>query len=146
MWQRATRNGYGVIRGRVPDNEKLYLVHRLTYELIRGPIPEGLQIDHLCRVRACVNPNHMELVTQSENIRRGMAPSAINARKTHCYKGHPFSEENTYVSPKGERYCRTCGVAREARRNRDHKAYYWATRERRLEVMAAYRERKRKKP
>lgn len=85
--------------------------HRVSYELNKGPIPPGLVIDHLCRNPCCVNPDHLESVTQGENVRRGNA--GINHRiKTHCTYGHPFSETNTRMAarPNGlrARVCRTC--------------------------------------
>lgn len=105
-WQ-GTTNGTGY--GRVWDNtarEKLY-VHRVMYELENGPIPDGLEVDHLCRNRGCVNPAHLEAVTRKVNQHRGLSISGNNARKTHCPKGHPFDETNTYVH-RGYRQCATC--------------------------------------
>lgn len=81
--------------------------HRASYEYAVGPIPDGLHIDHLCRVRQCVNPSHLEPVTQRENTLRGETLPAANARKTHCLRDHPFTPENTYVSSAG-RSCLTC--------------------------------------
>lgn len=107
------RGGYGVasFQGRYAR------AHRLIYELHKGPIPEGLVIDHLCRNRRCVNPDHLEPVTQRENLLRGDTFQARNAAKTHCIHGHPLSGENLYVHPgRGVRDCRTC--RRESTRRR----------------------------
>lgn len=87
---------------------KAYQAHRLSYETYIGPIPDGLQLDHLCRVRHCVNPTHVEPVTNWENLKRGVGPSAINARKTRCNRGHPYTEDNTHINPAGARRCRKC--------------------------------------
>jgi hypothetical protein len=87
--------------------------HRVIYELLVGPIPDGLQIDHLCRNRGCVNPAHMEPVTKKVNLLRGEGVGARFARKTHCANGHPFDAENTRITPAGYRVCRTCHRNRE---------------------------------
>jgi hypothetical protein len=92
----------------------------VAWELARGPIPEGLEIDHLCRRRLCVNPRHMAVVTHRENNARGMSLSAIAARQTHCAAGHPFDDANTYRPPGAPdtRMCRACMAIREAKRVR----------------------------
>lgn len=81
--------------------------HRAAYLMLVGPIPEGSVIDHLCRNRICVNPVHLEAVTQRENCIRGEG-FAKKARQTHCKRGHPLSGDNLYVSKKGHRSCVTC--------------------------------------
>ena len=103
IWQGAINaGGYG----RVPVR-KGNTAHRLSYRTFVGPIPEGLQLDHLCRVRACCNPEHLEPVTSRENTFRGQTPAALNAAKTHCPQGHPFEGENVYHW-QGRRFCKTC--------------------------------------
>lgn len=124
LWTRATSFGYGVLNvGGVTTRS-----HRFSYELLVGPIPEGLQIDHLCRIRNCVNPGHLEPVTLQENSLRGFCPSAINARKTHCNRGHKFTEENTWVDSEGKRNCRACWApAKEVKRVRREREAAHAT-------------------
>lgn len=105
IWTGAvTSAGYGSLwRGKGTA-----LAHRVVYEEARGPIPAGMTLDHLCRNRRCVNPDHLEPVTNRENILRGTSPSAIHARKTHCPKGHPYDLANTRIRSNGARACRTC--------------------------------------
>ena len=93
--------------------------HRLAFEYFKGMIPENLECDHLCRAAHCVNPDHIELVTHSENVRRGTCPQQIRQRqtsKTECPLGHPYDHANTYTRSNGARYCRKCGSIRERRR------------------------------
>jgi len=97
-------NGYG----RFSVNGRYVLAHRFAYEALRGPIPQGLEPDHLCRNHACENPWHMELVTHRVNTLRGIGPTAQHAVKTHCLRGHPFNTVNTRVRPNGSRLCRAC--------------------------------------
>lgn len=101
------RNGYGVFR----VAGVLLTAHRLAYEDLIGPIPEGLDLDHLCRVRDCVNPWHMDPVTRSVNIRRGIVGEVNRLRGaaiTHCPQKHPYDEANTRIDHKGKRNCRAC--------------------------------------
>lgn len=115
LWKGRLDNGYGSLW--VNKKQKLgahvfsYMVHNLTL------VPEGLCVDHLCRNRSCVNPEHLEQVTLKENVLRGVGPSAVNAKKTHCINGHEFTEENTYRYSRG-RACKECQRAsnRKAKR------------------------------
>ena len=99
--------------GKIFINGKYKLAHRVVYESLVGPIPEGMDMDHLCRVPRCVNPQHLEPVTRSENVRRGMA-GILQVRVTECPYGHPYTTNNTYVYRDGRRKCRAC--AREYNR------------------------------
>ena len=105
------RDGYGQIGVRA----RKFRAHRASYEVFVKPIPDGLQLDHLCRVRSCVNPKHLEPVTNQENLRRGLggrpgglASGAIKKAFTHCGRGHEFNEANTRIRKNGTRKCRTC--------------------------------------
>lgn len=98
------------------------LAHRFVYEWLRGPIPDGMQLDHLCKNTLCVNPDHLEIVTPKENTLRGSSFAAVNASKTHCPKGHELSEENLLKRNSG-RSCKLCHrlISREwARKSKNY--------------------------
>jgi hypothetical protein len=99
---------------RVKVDGKRVMVHRWMWEQVYGPIAPGLEIDHLCRVPACCNPEHLEPVTPRENQRRSFSPWGINARKTHCKRGHEFTPENTYLVKGTGRSCKECRRIRQA--------------------------------
>ena len=110
LWTASTRRGgYGGFW----SGGKTVRAHRYAYERWVGPIPDGLELDHLCRNPTCVNPDHLEPVTHRENTLRGETIAAANAAKTHCPQGHPYDERNTYVYPNGRRNCRTCDRDRD---------------------------------
>jgi hypothetical protein len=102
LWTGRLNRGYGEVK----YGGRTQRVHRLVYELLVGPIVE--QLDHLCRVRSCCNPAHLEDVPQRVNVLRGVSPSAEAARQTHCKYGHPFSGANLIVRPNGWRVCKAC--------------------------------------
>lgn len=108
LWEGAINSkGYGSI------HRALYgeaTAHRYSYVTSVGPIPEGLDLDHLCRIRHCVRPTHLEPVARRINILRGNSLQALNARKTTCDNGHVFDEHNTYIF-RGYRLCRSCNRA-----------------------------------
>lgn len=103
-WSGAKTKGYGHLSHR---GRQVY-AHRLVYELLVGPIPAGLEIDHLCRNPPCVNPSHLEPVTHRENLLRGVGIVAACARKTHCLRGHEFTADNTIRRKNGKRSCWKC--------------------------------------
>lgn len=111
LWTGAlSKEGYG----KFCIDRKNRGAHVVAYEQVNGPVPDGLELDHLCRVRHCVRPSHLEAVTPQINQRRGNGFSGVNARKTHCPQGHPYAGENVFVS-NGKRICRICNRAKSMR-------------------------------
>lgn len=115
-WQgHRSPDGYGQVK----YHGAVHSVHRLTYRLLVGPIPDGMQLDHFaCDNRACGNPEHVRPTTVRENVLRSGSIQSLNAAKTHCVNGHPFTPENTTRHPNGGRQCRAC----DQRRGREWRA------------------------
>ena len=117
LWSGAiTNHGYGVIRA----NTRSTYAHRVSYELHVGPIADGMTIDHLCSVRACVNPNHLKQATQRENILRSDSVAARKSRQTHCVHGHEFTTANTIVTLRHGNFGRSCRLCKQ---RKDRVAY-----------------------
>jgi len=108
------QRGYGHFKLK----RKIWRSHRLSYLIHKGDLIEGLTLNHLCRNRKCCNPDHLEQITSKENILCGESFSAVNKRKTHCKRGHEFTEENTINLSRNRRECRKC------RKLHDHNKYY----------------------
>lgn len=118
LWLASLNNGYGQLGiGR----HGMIRAFRLAYEKLVGPVPEGLELDHViargCVGKLCCNPLHLEPITHRENTLRGVGPTARNAAKTHCPAGHPYAGDNLHRTARG-RFCRACQRARNARRRR----------------------------
>lgn len=112
-WTGATNSGYGNFN---LGHGTWVAAHRFSYEHLIGDVPQHLELDHLCRNRACVNPWHLEPVTHAVNMQRSMAPSSVTARTGICRRGHVHAQVGLYVSPDGRRFCRGCIAVRDARR------------------------------
>jgi len=124
LWEgNCNPKGYG----RFMSGRKTFMAHRFVYELLKGTIPEGLQLDHLCRVHCCVNPAHLEPVTGRINTLRGIEFAAVNAAKTSCPQGHPYTPDNIKKCYPQRRNCLTC-------RREQHKLYM---RRRKLDRLAS---------
>lgn len=116
VWTGAVSSGgYGNTSITTNNVKRWVVVHRAVYTVRVGPVDPNLELDHLCRDRACCNPEHLEVVTSAVNTQRGNSPPAKNKAKDHCKHGHPFDKENTWVSPKsGRRRCKACDRVRRA--------------------------------
>lgn len=104
---------------------KKFLVHRMLYEIVIRPIPEGMDLDHLCRNRFCVRPDHQEPATRRVNLMRGQTLAAKHAAATHCPQGHPYDLFNTRIAPGGGRVCKICSniLHPRTRRARNYVSY-----------------------
>ena len=124
------RNGYGKL------GKTGVMAHRIAYELTRGEVPKDMCLDHLCKQRDCINPDHLEIVTLTENVMRGESQAAQNGRKTHCIRGHEFTSENTYTPPKRQtrRYCKTCASIRSQYKNKNSDTSQGSGEERRIKL------------
>lgn len=112
---RLDANGYGCFHASIGGRKGNHRPHRVSLMLAGVEIPDDLVVDHICRVRDCVNPEHLRVVTNAENVLAGIGVTAVNARKTHCVNGHEFTDENTHIRPMGWRECIECKRA-ESRR------------------------------
>lgn len=116
LWTAGCVKGYGVFHADGRRGSPAVLAHVFAYESAVGAVPFGLELDHLCRVRACVRPSHFEPVTHRENVRRGVGPTALNAAKTSCVRGHPYTSDSMRIEGKARgRRCRICERARKRR-------------------------------
>jgi len=120
FWQKVDKSGdcwlwtgarHPLGYGHIKIDGKVEAAYRIAYEMAKRVVPDGLALDHLCRVPACVNPDHLEPVTLAENTRRGNAPGAVAGRTNRCGRGHEFTPENTYHW-RTRRYCRACRADR----------------------------------
>ena len=123
LWTGSSHNGYGVVYApkRVGEKKAIRRAHRVVWMMLTRQELGDLTLDHLCGVRLCVNPAHLEPVTLEENVRRGWAAESVarrnrNREKNCCPHGHPYDEANTHIDSRGGRKCRTCIRERQARR------------------------------
>jgi hypothetical protein len=105
--------------------DRMERAHRAVYRyLMDTNPPEELVANHLCKVRNCVNPDHIEFVTQRENVLYSYSPAGINARKTHCKRGHELAGDNLYIKPTGSRICKTCKNEEQNKARREGRRAY----------------------
>lgn len=122
LWGKScTPGGYG----RIYIGHKGFTAHKVIYETLVGKIPKGYELDHLCRNRACINPEHLEPVTHRENVLRGKSVAAFNAKKSCCKNGHKFTSENTYF--RLDKYARECRICRQNSSNKYRLKIRYAT-------------------
>lgn len=114
------RYGHGYFNLGADSGRKGIMAHKFAYESLVGLVPEGLELDHLCRNPPCVNPDHLEPVTHAENLRRGFAPAQRINRSGRCGYGHDMTEDNTYTAPNGRKSCRVC-IRRRSREYQERK-------------------------
>lgn len=115
--------GYGQLREREGGKPKIRAAHRVAWTLYRGPIPEGMFIDHLCRVRSCVNPDHLRVVTPYQNsMENSLGWGARAAKRTHCAQGHPFDRVRKFKGRRNGRRCSVCGALNSAAQKQKLKA------------------------
>jgi len=118
IWTAYIKKGYGRFTAKVFGKNKTIMAHRGAWELTNGLIPAGMQLDHrVCRLKSCVNPSHLVVCTPLENSEQPDGTVAIHRNKTHCPRGHEYSEGNTRVY-QGKRFCRACDNDRSKERNR----------------------------
>lgn len=130
-WWYARGTIDGTRYGHVYGGGKKYYAHRVMYEAYNGLIPEGLELDHLCRVPSCINPAHLEAVTHTENLRRKMRDGRRRYLEGVCFRGHEYTPENTYIYPKDKRtgrtsrHCKLCIKLANAKRYKLNKERVW---------------------
>lgn len=100
--------GYGQFHAVVDGRRRSVPAHRVSFVLAGGTLSQGMVLDHICRNRQCVNPDHLREITAAQNVLIGIGITAVNARKTACVNGHPYTEENTLRDGRGHRRCRAC--------------------------------------
>lgn len=149
IWQGPTlssdpERAYGVLFLGPNSKPRTVLAHRYSYELAKGPVPEGTELDHLCRIVRCVNPDHLEAVPHRTNLRRGVSPSATHTRKTTCPNGHPYDT----TTKRGTRQCATCRAeyAREYNKTHQRKPLTDEQREHQRAYMREYMKKYQHKP